>query len=269
MNDNEFTFKNNSQKTNFIIDNTPSLGNQDLDKIRKNSNEIEEIRKKDRKNYQSFGQTNTSFDFKFVLVGDVNVGKTCIKYQFTEESFDNKYHATIGVEFKLKRIKISNNVVTNIEVWDTCGQERFRSITKQYYRDANGIILVFDITDRRSFDHMEEWLNEIYSNITDRNKISLMLVGNKLDMNEKRIIGEYEAVNLAVKNDMQYLEVSAKENININELFETLSCKIVDRQEQELLIKPRQVINLSMDDNKNSSLKKLLTSSEKKSKSCC
>jgi small GTP-binding protein len=236
-----------------------------------NSNKINtELKNNNENNYRNSIQTFScpSYNFKFVLVGDINVGKTCIKYQFTEGKFDNSYKSTVGVEFKVKKLKLPNKTLVNIEVWDTCGQERFRSITKQYYRDAHGIILVFDITERRTFDHMEDWINDIYNSIPDKSKISFLLVGNKSDLAEKREVNEYEAAKQASKNEMEYIEISAYNGSNINEMFQRLSMKIIDRQEQEMFIKPKKTINYNADDHNNSSLKKLMNSDYKK-KSCC
>lgn len=252
--------KNSKDNKNVNKSHTVNSFNTELE-----NNEITNT-KNNRNSIQTF--SCPSYNFKFVLVGDINVGKTCIKYQFTEGKFDNNYKSTVGVEFKVKKLKLSNKSVVNIEVWDTCGQERFRSITKQYYRDAQGIILVFDITDKRTFDHMEDWINDIYNSIPDKSKISFILVGNKSDLADKRQVNDYEAAKLAAKNEMEYFEISAYTGNNISEVFQKLSTKILDRQEQEMFVKPKKTINVSMDENNNTSLKKLMDSDYKK-KSCC
>lgn len=234
--------------------------------LRRNSQSILSIKNRDRTNYTSF--TSSVFSFKFVLIGDVSVGKTCIKWKLTDNIFNENYRSTIGADFKSTTFKLTDSNIANIQVWDTCGQEKFKSLTKQYYRDAQGIFLVFDITDKKTFDNIEGWIFEINSNLTDTKSHSFILVGNKSDLSDLRQVNEFEAIKFAAKYDMEYLEVSAKTGHNIGEIFETMCYKVIDRQEQELMVKPKLNIQSSISDDKNMSFQKLMNTGNKK-KSCC
>ncbi len=234
--------------------------------IRRNSQSILTIKNKDRTNYHSF--TSSVFSFKFVLIGDVSVGKTCIKWKLTDNIFNESYRSTIGADFKSTTFKLTDSSIANIQVWDTCGQEKFKSLTKQYYRDAQGIFLVFDITDQETFDNIENWIFEISNNISDLKSYSFILIGNKVDLIDKRQVNEYEAIKFAAKYDMEYFEVSAKTGINIGEIFETMCYKVIDKQEQELLVRPKLNIQSNISDDKNISFQKLMNTGNKK-KSCC
>ena len=123
--------------------------------------------------------TDYDYLFKFIIIGDSNVGKSCLMLQFIERKFKSFIDPTIGVEFGSKKMDISGKVV-KLQIWDTAGQENFRSITRSYFRGAIGALLVFDITNRQSFIDIEKWLKEVKSNTTSN--IEMILVGNKCDL---------------------------------------------------------------------------------------
>lgn len=128
--------------------------------------------------------------------------------------------------------------------------------------------MVFDITDQKTFDNIENWIFEISNNISDLKSYSFILIGNKVDLIDKRQVNEYEAIKFAAKYDMEYFEVSAKTGINIGEIFETMCYKVIDKQEQELLVRPKLNIQSNISDDKNISFQKLMNTGNKK-KSCC
>lgn len=189
-------------------------------------------------NFENYAQAaesdsqKTYYKFKFIMLGDISVGKTCIALKFVNNEFHDKYVCTVGVEFKLKTLNLSSKISTDLQIWDTCGQERFRTITRQYYRDANGILLVFDLTSSQSFNEIEVWLDEIRSNIqSNLNEIMIVLVGNKCDLLTERQVSYSEASNFAKKHEIDYIEVSAKDGTNIYEAFENMTWAVIHKEE--------------------------------------
>ena len=156
--------------------------------------------------------------FKVLLLGDTDVGKSSLILRYTEETFNSKLVNSIGVDFKMKKKEIDGKII-KVQIWDTAGHERFRSITYSYYRGANAIIIVFDITDKKSFLSITEWLKQIEKHAKEN--VFKFLVGNKSDLSEERKVTYEEAKEYADKHDLPYIETSAKEGININELFES------------------------------------------------
>ncbi len=160
---------------------------------------------------------------KFLMIGDSDVGKTTLLNCFVEEKYDEKYSATIGVDFKNKSIKYKDSIV-KLQIWDTAGQERFRTLTKSYYKIVNGVVLVFDITNRESFCNIKYWLDQVKENTDD--KMKTVLVGNKIDM-ENRNVSYEEANHFAQKNDIKYYETSSKKNLNVHSVFSSLTEEIM------------------------------------------
>lgn len=156
--------------------------------------------------------------FKVLLLGDTGVGKSSLILRYTEETFNSKLVNSIGVDFKMKKKEIDGKII-KVQIWDTAGHERFRSITYSYYRGANAIIIVFDITNKKSFLSITEWLKQIEKHAKEN--VFKFLVGNKSDLAEERKVTFEEAKEYADSHDLPYIETSAKEGININELFES------------------------------------------------
>ena len=153
--------------------------------------------------------------FKTVLVGDTGVGKTSIAEKFVDNEFNNNFETTIGVDFKAKIVE-SNDLKFKIQIWDTAGQEKFRSITKTYYRCADAIIVIFDLSNPDSFN-LQGWINQI--KILNENA-TIFLVGNKSDLNKE--VTTEKALELANSNNINYIECSAKTSQNINKLFDEI-----------------------------------------------
>jgi Ras-related protein Rab-1A len=150
------------------------------------------------------------------LIGDSGTGKSCLLIRFADNIFSDNYISTIGVDFKIKTIDIQGKTV-KLQVWDTAGQERFRTITASYYRGSNGIIIVYDITDRDSFEHVNYWMKEIDRLASP--DVCRLLVGNKTDLASKRIVSTEEGQALAAQYGVAFLETSAQENSNVEEAF--------------------------------------------------
>ena len=170
---------------------------------------------------------NDDYDylFKLLLIGDSGVGKSCILLRFADDTFSDSYISTIGVDFKIRTLTIAGKRV-KLQIWDTAGQERFRTLTTAYYRSAHGIVLVYDVNDRESFFHVENWLEEVsrYAS-TDVNKV---LVGNKCDILNKREV-EYETARVyAEKLSISFMEASAKDRTNIDKVFNTMATELME-----------------------------------------
>ena len=162
--------------------------------------------------------------YKILLLGDSSVGKTCFLKRYIDNTFQDAYLSTIGFDFKFKYVKLKSGKQVKIQLWDTAGQERFRTIAKNYYKGAHGIVLIYDITSKKTYDNIRKWLNQIKDEAS--HLISIMLVGNKIDCVEKREVTTEEGQSLANSNNLPFYEASAKDSINVNECFQDLIEKI-------------------------------------------
>ena len=159
------------------------------------------------------------YAYKVILLGDSFVGKTSLIVRFCDDTFDVNGLATIGIDSKKKFVKRKDKKV-ELEIWDTAGQERFRSLAKNCCNSMDGIILVFDLGNKDSFHHMKIWHQNL-KDIIDFNKVGLVLVGNKCDI-EKLEVGQNIIEDFCKKNNMKYIEASAKINKNVSEIFTSL-----------------------------------------------
>lgn len=155
---------------------------------------------------------------KILLVGDSGVGKSCLLVRFVEDRFNPSFITTIGIDFKIKTVDINGKKV-KLQLWDTAGQERFRTITTAYYRGAMGIVMVYDVTDERTYANIKQWYKTVTEHSNDDAQI--LLVGNKSDM-DTRVISYEQGESLAKELNIPFMESSAKDNANVNEVFFTL-----------------------------------------------
>ncbi|CAG9320086.1 unnamed protein product [Blepharisma stoltei] len=160
--------------------------------------------------------------FKVVLIGDSHVGKSSLLLRHSEKTFKDNYLSTIGVDFKLTDVYIDDSHV-KLQIWDTAGQERFRTVINGYYRGSDGVIVVFDKTDRESFEHVDGWINEVDKYATQNP--AKILVGNKSDM--PPVVDTAEGLRKAEKYKMDYIETSAKEPFQVDQLFDILATKMI------------------------------------------
>jgi Ras-related protein Rab-1A len=164
--------------------------------------------------------------FKILIVGDINTGKTSILDQFANSHFDGSYISTVGIDFNVKIISVNESTCVKLQVWDTCGQERFRSLTRSYYRDTDAIIIVYDITSRRSFENAKVWIKEVEQYVDS--SVLPVLVGNKSDLFPDRQIQYFEGYKLANEKFMEFYETSAKYDNNIETLFKFIATKLYE-----------------------------------------
>ena len=158
--------------------------------------------------------------FKILLLGDSAVGKSCLLLRYCENSFQESHLTTIGLDFRLKTVNLEDKRKIKVQIWDTAGEDRFRAITRNYYRGANGIILMYDVTDQKSFEHIRDWVEKIKEDAVE--EIIIYLVGNKIDLNNKRIITNEEGKKLAAEYNIKYYETSVKNSIGVEEVFLSL-----------------------------------------------
>ena len=200
--------------------------------------------------------TNSKSDFiNIITLGESSVGKSSIINRYVENNFDYNFVSTLGVDFRKKNININGEDI-RLKIWDTAGQEKFRSIQKQYYRNSDGILLVFDVTKFDTFNVLEEWINSIKNQTS--NDIIVVLVGNKIDLNNK-VISDDDIKNFANDNKFKYFLTSAATGKNINEVFDYIVKEIYN-------IKSKKKKNDS-NNNNNKNLKKNYIKRNKKD--CC
>jgi Ras-related protein Rab-2A len=158
-----------------------------------------------------------------VVIGDTGVGKSCLLLQFVDRRFSAVHDLTIGVDFGSRIVDVGGERV-KLQIWDTAGQESFRSIARSYYRDAAGALLVYDVTRRETFQHLERWLSEAKQFATQQ--ICITLVGNKCDLVKRRVVTREDAEVWAAENGLDYIETSAKSADGVDEAFLMITNKI-------------------------------------------
>jgi small GTP-binding protein len=169
--------------------------------------------------------TGYDYMFKLLIVGESGVGKTCMLLRFADNLFEEDFLSTIGVDFKVKEINMDGKRV-KLQIWDSAGQERFRNITSSYYRNCSGIIIVYDVTRRDSFDKVTDWIAEVRRFVPT---VPLIVVGNKCDREDRQVTTE-DGEGLAKAQGLIFLETSAKLNTNIEAAFQELSKKLIETE---------------------------------------
>ena len=190
-------------------------------------------------------------------MGDTNVGKTSLLLNYTDNYFVGSHISTVGIDYKFKTIKI-NDINIKLQIWDTSGQERFRSLAKNYLKNANGIIFVYDITNKKSFDGVKVWMSEAESH----GNYKQIIIGNKCDLEGKREVKKEIVDKFASKKKIEVFETSAKTSTNVAKAFETLAKLLVEGKSVEELnsIYNKQTIKLTNKSTKNKEIQK---------KACC
>jgi len=183
--------------------------------------------------------------FKLLIIGDSGVGKSSLLVRFADNHFSGNYITTIGVDFKIRTIEINGERV-KLQIWDTAGQERFRTITSTYYRGTHGVIVVYDVTSGESFANVKRWLHEIDQNCDVVNRI---LVGNKNDDPDRKVVLTEDARRFADQMGIQLFETSAKDNINVEEMFRAVTELVLKskKDQKERLDDPKEQGRLKLD----------------------
>ena len=163
---------------------------------------------------------------KYIIIGDSGVGKSCLLLQFTDKRFEASHDLTIGVEFGARMISIGDKQV-KLQIWDTAGQESFRSITRSYFRGATGALLVYDVTRRETFEHLQSWLSECKEN--SNMDLTILLIGNKSDLMHARVVSTEEGKEFADKHGLMFMETSAKTAHNVDDAFVNTAKTIVGK----------------------------------------
>ncbi|CUT99366.1 ras protein Rab 26 [Echinococcus multilocularis] len=169
------------------------------------------------------------YSFKLLLLGDAFVGKTSLLIRFKDKTFlKGSYISTVGIDYKTKLISCEGKLV-KLQLWDTAGQERFRSLTKSYYRDADAVMLVYDVTKQETFVNIKSWLHDLGSHAPSSTVVAI--VGNKMDDSGKRAVKTHDGASLAAENGALFLETSAKAGTNVDSAFLSITKSLIHRRE--------------------------------------
>ena len=165
--------------------------------------------------------TDTELVYKILLLGDSEVGKSCFLMRYSDNIFVENYITTIGLDYKLKYVQLDSGETIKVQLWDTAGQDRYRTIAKNYYKGSHGILLLYDITKENSFENIREWVQNIREEVYE--KAIIFLIGNKIDKKNERKITTEQGQKLAAEYNLPFFEASAKSGENVEEIFK--NCK--------------------------------------------
>ena len=201
--------------------------------------------------------------FKIILIGSSGVGKSSLLQRYIQKVFEESYTCTIGVDFFMKTIEVNDKTV-KLQLWDTAGTEKYRSITTSYYRGAHCAFIVFDLTSKESFDALPTWIENYYKYCNQEFDKNVVIIGNKSDLKDKRVVTESEINDFMKLNKLVYFETSAKNGNNVDESFLFMAEKLMaEQQSKEKSGVKREVYN---NDNLNLKNSENLSTNKKK---CC
>ena len=196
---------------------------------------------------------------QILLIGDSSVGKTSLIQRYANGIFKEEYLATVGLDYYTKQEMI-NNLNVLVKLWDTAGQERFKALTPNYFRNAEGVVLAYDVTNSESFENLKFWINSIKSNLGEKNIfIPIIIIGNKIDMEDMRDITKEDASKFAKENNYKYFETSAKTGEGVDEAIRDLVNQVLANSDKNEAAKGERK-SVKIEDNKENNQKK---------KGCC
>ena len=196
---------------------------------------------------------------QILLIGDSSVGKTSLIQRYANGIFKEEYLATVGLDYYTKQEMI-NDITVLVKLWDTAGQERFKALTPNYFRNAEGVVLAYDVTNSESFDNLKFWINSIKSNLGEKNIfIPIIIIGNKIDMEGMRDITKEDASKFAKENNYKYFETSAKTGQGVDEAIRDLVNQILENSDKNDAAKGERK-SVKIEENKGNTEKK---------KGCC
>ena len=196
---------------------------------------------------------------QILLIGDSSVGKTSLIQRYANGIFKEEYLATVGLDYYTKQEMI-NNINVLVKLWDTAGQERFKALTPNYFRNAEGVVLAYDVTNSESFENLKFWINSIKSNLGEKNIfIPIIIIGNKIDMEDMRDITKEDASKFAKENNYKYFETSAKTGEGVDEAIRDLVNQVLANSDKNEAVKGERK-SVKIEDNKENNQKK---------KGCC
>ena len=212
--------------------------------------------------------SNLSFNYllKYIIIGDSSVGKSNILLRYVHNSFNPEFLTTIGVEFGAKNIEI-NKKIFRIQIWDTAGQENFRSITRAYYKNSVCAIVAYDITKRTSFENVQEWIDEVRSQ--SPKQILLVLVGNKIDLENERVVTFEEGKNFALENNMIFFETSALSGRGVDNVFNNTCQKIYENIQKDYYDLNDETCGIKKGENISEYIDISSNNEVKRNKKCC
>ncbi len=167
---------------------------------------------------------NYDCKLQFLIVGDSTVGKTSLLNRYNSGKFDEKYLATIGIDSFFKDVNLDGKII-RVKIWDTAGQERYKALTEGYFRNAQGVLIVYDVTNEETFEHLKYWIPSVKKHI-DIKQIPAIILGNKIDETKREVTKE-KAINYAKEEGIKYFETSAKDGTNVEESINYLVKKVM------------------------------------------
>ena len=203
------------------------------------------------------------YEGKLITLGDSFVGKTCLIYRFFEEAFMNNYLSTIGCDLKKKLVNLDDGRVIKLVIYDTAGQERFKSLSLNYIKKADGIFIIYDITNKQSFLNVENWIKTAKEDI--KKNVPIYLIANKIDLEDERVISKENGLNLSAEYNLKFYETSCKSGANVEKCFKDMASELYDIIDEKI----KKYNNKKNKDNKDDNETIQLELESEKKKKCC
>ena len=190
------------------------------------------------------GAADHSVTLKILIIGDTAVGKTSLLSRFADDCISPSHIATIGVDFRTRTIRLDDGTTVRLQIWDTAGQERFQTITKAYYKGADGAMIVYDVTNSESFEQVGKWIAQLTENVDNLPK---MLVANKMDlMTDRGVVASVQGERLAEQESCPFAETSARSGTGVDEAFKKIATLVVEKKGVEQLMASKRPVGIAL-----------------------